>query len=150
MNLGQPKPYTEAEACALIFKTGMTIRDYNQVREGAVERGLPDLYPSYKKTLKYRKAHCRPKGIVSKPDECYVPFQNVLDHQMDGLLKPKIKQKMIEFASQGATFHLYVKYGTVCFLSAVCLQNVQMYVSVLNFDCFQVLMVVLVLVNIDI
>ena len=116
----------------------MTVRDYNQVREGAVERGLPDLYPSYKKTLKFRKNHCRPEGIVSKADETYVPFQNVLNFQMDKLLKPDKKQKMIELKNQGATFHLYVKYGNVCLQYQLSVYNMLKF-SVANFAIIQIM-----------
>ena len=107
------KPYSPAEALALILEMNLTTRNYQKLRNQAIDKGV-DLYPSYKKVKKMKKI-CEPKQIIYSDDEVKVSIKNTLEHQISRLFKlnPEIKEEMDNIAEKdpNTKFRFLYKYG---------------------------------------
>ena len=113
LEIGTVTPQTPAEALATIIRMNLTVENYQSLHDMAIDKGAPDLFPSYK-VIQDLKKLCLPKNIQYKDDEVVAALQDILDHQLCRLLglNPKIVEEMIRLKSEmGATFIVYFKFG---------------------------------------
>ena len=64
----------------MILDWGLTKQQYKNIRTQAIQRNA-DIYPPYDQVLD-AKLDCQPPNIVSSPEVCMVPMQDVLNHQV--------------------------------------------------------------------
>ena len=72
------QPYTSDEALALLLDCKLSQRDYQIIRNGALDRGIK-LYPTYHDVLASKEA-CIPSPICVSDYSAEVPIQQLLDH----------------------------------------------------------------------
>ena len=68
------------EALTMIVDWGFTKDQYQKLRNNAIKRNA-DIYPPYD-LVKDAKRDCQPQNIQCSPNECVVPMQDVLNHQV--------------------------------------------------------------------
>ena len=102
-----------AKALAMILEMNLTTRNYQKLRNQAIENGA-DLYPSYKKVKKMKRL-CTPKNVQYKDDEVCVTIKSTLEHQISRLFKlnPEIVEEMdnLKKSHPGIEFVFHYKYG---------------------------------------
>ena len=102
-----------AKALAMIIQMNLTTRNYQKLRNQAIEQGA-DIYPSYRQ-IKKMKRLCTPSNIQYKSDEVVVSIESTLKHQASRLLKlnPEIKEEMDNLKSifPDVKFKFLYKYG---------------------------------------
>ena len=103
--------YSYAAANGLIYKLRLRQADYQELRNGAVERGAANLYPGYTSCFNYRKKYCLPNNIQFGPDYAMVGIQDVLNHQMHRRLDVNTIQQLKELKALDYEFKLYFKFG---------------------------------------
>ena len=71
---------TPYEALAMILDLGLTELQYKKIRVNALKRNAC-IYPAYEHVLAAKKM-CQPENIVTSPEVCMVPMQDVVNHQV--------------------------------------------------------------------
>ena len=90
----------------------MTEEQYIRVQQELKARNANLLPPYYK--INEIKKELMPAGITNPNEGTFqIPMQNSLDHQMDGIIDPEIREKIEEFAlDPNNVFEAVVKYGS--------------------------------------
>lgn len=79
------RPYTPKEALTVLIDRKLTVKTYNFLRLDIQDRGY-DAFPPYYQVQQARNS-CYPADMTISEIEASVPFQNLLQHTFDQILK---------------------------------------------------------------